>query len=260
MKYISLLLFAGLLQAQLFAQFSYGGGLSLNSFLNTQSLPNRNLSMPGIHAHLEIPRSGDVTLYGRLSYSFPKANYDTLIGYVTGVNQNINPYILAVNNRYKTSYFTIEGGNRYYIGNDYDNGFAGYGGSGIVIGIGQVRKVYEDTDITGQYSWQQSHQVDPSEFSKGRIFNLGGYLQGGIKYTIPAVGTIYTDVTLNYLLIGGPIEIYNLTEYSSPLYFNFAVGFKKDLYWFVVAANKDSTSTTISSTDCLASILKCALL
>jgi hypothetical protein len=190
-----------LLQVQIFAQFSYGGGLSLNSFLNTQSVQNGNLTMPGVHAHLEIPRSGDVTLYGRLSYSFPKANYDTLIGYVTGINQNTNPYILAVNSRFKTSYFTIEGGNRYYIGNDYDNGFAGYGGSGIVIGIGQVKKVYEDTDISGQYSWAQTHQLDPNEQSQGRIFNLGGYLQGGIKYTIPAIGTVYADATLNYLLL-----------------------------------------------------------
>jgi hypothetical protein len=231
MKYTSLLLFAGLLQVQIFAQFSYGGGLSLNSFLNTQSVQNGNLTMPGVHAHLEIPRSGDVTLYGRLSYSFPKANYDTLIGYVTGINQNTNPYILAVNSRFKTSYFTIEGGNRYYIGNDYDNGFAGYGGSGIVIGIGQVKKVYEDTDISGQYSWAQTHQLDPNEQSQGRIFNLGGYLQGGIKYTIPAIGTVYADATLNYLLLANfSNNTAAATEYLSPLYFNFSVGFKKDIY------------------------------
>jgi hypothetical protein len=231
MKYTSLLLFAGLLQVQIFAQFSYGGGLSLNSFLNTQSVQNGNLTMPGVHAHLEIPRSGDVTLYGRLSYSFPKANYDTLIGYVTGINQNTNPYILAVNSRFKTSYFTIEGGNRYYIGNDYDNGFAGYGGSGIIIGIGQVKKVYEDTDISGQYSWAQTHQLDPNEQSQGRIFNLGGYLQGGIKYTIPAIGTVYADATLNYLLLANfSNNTAAATEYLSPLYFNFSVGFKKDIY------------------------------
>ncbi len=261
MKYTSLLLFAGLLQVQIFAQFSYGGGLSLNSFLNTQSVQNGNLTMPGVHAHLEIPRSGDVTLYGRLSYSFPKANYDTLIGYVTGINQNTNPYILAVNSRFKTSYFTIEGGNRYYIGNDYDNGFAGYGGSGIIIGIGQVKKVYEDTDISGQYSWAQTHQLDPNEQSQGRIFNLGGYLQGGIKYTIPAIGTVYADATLNYLLLANfSNNTAAATEYLSPLYFNFSVGFKKDIYWFVVAVRKDSTSAIIASTDCLASILKCALL
>ena len=50
MKYISLLLFAGLLQIQVFGQFSYGGGLSLNRYLNTQGVQNGNLYMPGLHA------------------------------------------------------------------------------------------------------------------------------------------------------------------------------------------------------------------
>lgn len=198
MKYISLLFFAVTLSFSYNAQFSYGGGLSLNSFLNTQSIQNQNLAMPGLHAHLEIPRSSDVTLYGRVAYLFPKANYDTLTGYVTAINPNTNPYILAVDSRLKTSYVTIEGGNRYYLGNDYDNGFAGYGGSGIIVGIGKVRKVYDPVDVSGQYSWELTHQTDANEINEGRIITLGGYLQGGLKYTIPAIGTIYSDVTLNY--------------------------------------------------------------
>jgi hypothetical protein len=108
MKYISLLFFAISLSFQMNAQFSYGGGLSLTRFFNTQSIQNQSLSMPGLHAHIEIPRSGDVTLYGRVSYLFPKANYDTLTSYVTAINPNANPYILAVNSRFKTSYFTFE--------------------------------------------------------------------------------------------------------------------------------------------------------
>jgi hypothetical protein len=231
MKYISLLFFALSLTSQLNAQFSYGGGLTLTRFFNTQSIQNQNLTMPGLHAHVEIPRSGDVTLYGRVSYMFPKANYDTLTSYVTAINPNANPYILAVNSRFKTSYFTLEGGNRYYIGNDYDNGFAGYGGSGIIIGLGKVYKAYDPKDVSGQYSWEQSHQPDPSEISEGRLFTLGGYLQGGVKYTIPAIGTIYTDVTLNYLLLANANNnTAASTDYLSPLFFNFAVGFKKDLY------------------------------
>ena len=187
--------------------------------------------MPGIHGHLEIPRSGDVTLYGRVSYLFPKANYDTLTSYVTAIDNNINPYILAVNSRFKTSYLMIEGGNRYYIGNDYDNGFAGYGGSGISVGIGQVRKSYESTDISGQYFWEPTHQADNTEISEGRLFTLGGYLQGGVKYTIPAIGTIYSDLTLNYLLLANANNnTAASTEYLSPLFFNFTVGFKKDIY------------------------------
>ena len=231
MKPFFLLLLFAFIQAQLYAQFSYGGGMSLNKFFNTQGLPNQRTTMPAIHAHLEIPRSGDVTLYSRFSYALPRANYDTITSYVTGINNNVNPYILAVNSRYKTSYFTLEGGNRYYIGNDYDNGFSGYGGSGLIINIGQVVKSYESRDVTGAYSWEQTHQVDPSEIIKGRIFNLGGYLQGGLKYTMPAVGTIYADVSLNYLLLANfSNNTAASTEFISPLYFNFAVGFKKDIY------------------------------
>jgi hypothetical protein len=233
MKYISLLLLQVMLTFGLSAQFSYGGGLNLTRFINTQTIQNQSLSMPGFHAQLEIPRSGDVTIYGRVSYLFPKANYDTLTSYVTAINDNdnTNPYILAVNSRYKTNYFMIEGGNRYYIGNDYDNGFAGYGGSGISLGIGKVRKAYESEDVSGQYSWEQTHQIDNTEIIEGRLFTLGGYLQGGLKYTIPAIGTIYSDITLNYLLLANANNnAAASTEYLSPLFFNFVIGFKKDLY------------------------------
>lgn len=196
-----------------------------------ESIQAQKLIMPGFHAHFEIPRSGDLTLYGRIIYALPKANFDTLTSYVTAINPNVNPYILAVNSHFKTSYFTIEGGNRYYIGNDYDNGFAGYGGSGIVLGLGKVEKIYDKTDVTGQYSWEQTHQVDQNEILKGQLFTFGGYLQGGLKYTIPAIGTIFSDVTLNYLLLANANNSVAIsTDYLSQLYFNFAIGFKKDLY------------------------------
>jgi hypothetical protein len=220
-----------LCQLQLKAQISYGGGLNLTKFMDAQSIQAQKLIMPGFHAHFEIPRSGDLTLYGRIIYALPKANFDTLTSYVTAINPNVNPYILAVNSHFKTSYFTIEGGNRYYIGNDYDNGFAGYGGSGIVLGLGKVEKIYDKTDVTGQYSWEQTHQVDQNEILKGQLFTFGGYLQGGLKYTIPAIGTIFSDVTLNYLLLANANNSVAIsTDYLSQLYFNFAIGFKKDLY------------------------------
>ena len=51
-------------------------------------------------------------------------------------------------------------------------------------------------------------------------------MQGGVKYTIPAIGTIYTDVTLNYLLLANANNnTAAATEYLSPLFFNFAIGF-----------------------------------
>lgn len=231
MKYIFALCLLTISTQTLFAQFSYGGGLNLTSFLSFQANQNRPLNMPGMHATIEIPRNADVTLYGRISYTFPKANFDTLTSYVTAINPAINPYILAVNSRYKTSYFSFEGGNRYYFGNDYDNGLAGYGGSGLVFSLGKVHKAYDSKDVTGQYSWEQSYQTDPAEIREGKIITLGGFLQGGVKYTIPAVGTIYTDITLNYLILANPSNnTAAATDYFSQMYFNFGVGFKKDLY------------------------------
>lgn len=231
MKYIFALCLLTLSSQTLLAQFSYGGGLNLTSFLSFQGNQNRPLNMPGIHATIEIPRNADVTLHGRVSYAFPKANFDTLTNYVTAINPVINPYILAVNSRYKTSYLSFEGGNRYYFGNDYDNGLAGYGGSGLVFSLGTVRKVYDPKDVTGEYSWEQSYQKDPAEISEGKIITLGGFLQGGVKYTIPAIGTIYTDITLNYLILANPSNnAAAATDYFSQMYFNFGVGFKKDLY------------------------------
>ena len=138
---------------------------------------------------------------------------------------------MAVNSRYKTNYFLFEGGNRYYIGNDYDNGFAGYGGSGLVLGIGKVRKAYDKVDVTGIVNWENAYQTDPAEILEGRIFAIGGFLQGGLKYTMPAKGTVYADLTAYYLLLAnGSNSTASQTNFISPFFFNFTIGFKKDLY------------------------------
>ena len=231
MKQLLLFSLCILIHFNTIAQVSFGGGFSFNNFMNTSGIANQNLSMPGFHGHIEIPRSGDVTLYGRVNYLLPKANNDALTSYVTAINTNTNPYILAVNSRYKTSYFLFEGGNRYYIGNDYDNGLAGYGGSGLVLGVGKVRKSYDKTDVSGTYAWENLYQTDPSEIQEGKIFTIGGFLQCCIKYTMPATGTIYADLTAYYLLLAnGSNSTASQTDFISPFFFNFTIGFKKDLY------------------------------
>ena len=227
-----LFVFIGLLcQNKLSAQISFGGGLSYTTFMNTTGQPQESLSMPGIHGHIEIPRSGDVTLYGRINYLPPKANSQTITSYVTAIDPTTNPYIVAVNSRYKTNYFLLEGGNRYYIGNDYDNGFAGYGGSGLILGIGKVKKSFDKLDVTGVVPWENAYQTDPSEILEGNILAVGGFLQGGLKYTMPAKGTIYADVSTYYLLLAnGSNSTASQTNFISPFFFNLTFGFKKDLY------------------------------
>jgi hypothetical protein len=230
MKKLLFILIGVLIQNNLSAQISFGGGLSLTNFMNTTGQPQESLSMPGFHGHIEIPRSGDVTLYGRVNYLLPKANNQTITNFLTAIDPTTNPSAVAVNSRYKTNYFLFEGGNRYYIGNDYDNGFAGYGGSGLVLGIGKVKKSFDKLSVTG-VAWENTYQIDPTEILEGRIFAVGGFLQGGLKYTMPAIGTIYTDLSAYYLLLAnGSNSTASQTDFISPFFFNFTLGFRKDIF------------------------------
>lgn len=230
MKKLLFILIGVLIQNNLSAQISFGGGLSLTNFMNTTGQPQESLSMPGFHGHIEIPRSGDVTLYGRVNYLLPKANNQTITNFLQAIDPTTNPSAVAVNSRYKTNYFLFEGGNRYYIGNDYDNGFAGYGGSGLVLGIGKVKKSFDKLSVTG-VAWENTYQIDPTEILDGRIFAVGGFLQGGLKYTMPAIGTIYTDISAYYLLLAnGSNSTASQTDFISPFFFNFTLGFRKDIF------------------------------
>ena len=230
MKKLLFILIGVLIQNNLSAQISFGGGLSLTNFMNTTGQPQESLSMPGFHGHIEIPRSGDVTLYGRVNYLLPKANNQTITNFLTAIDPTTNPPAVEVNYRYKTNYFLFEGGNRYYIGNDYDNGFAGYGGSGLVLGIGKVKKSFDKLSVTG-VAWENTYQIDPTEILEGRIFAVGGFLQGGLKYTMPAIGTIYTDLSAYYLLLAnGSNSTASQTDFISPFFFNFTLGFRKDIF------------------------------
>jgi hypothetical protein len=230
MKHLFIAIFA-LVAHLASAQFSVGGGLGLNTFMRSSNTSAPHLRMPSLYATFELPRSGDVTFFGRIDYSLPKANFDTLSTYVTAINQSTTPYALLVNYQARTNYFLFEGGNRYYLINDYDNGFSLYGGTGFVFGLGTVKNHFEKYDQSNTYQWEGSYTLDNSLIGKGTILMFGAFLQGGLKYTIPAVGTLFTDISGYYLLVGsGSNSIAASTQYYSPLFFNFSIGFKKDFY------------------------------
>jgi len=182
----------------------------------------------GFHGGIELPRSNDVTLYGRIGYYFPQKEEDKFSTYVTANDVSTNPYTLTVDYVSKTNYFMIEGGTRRYLGNDYDNGFSLYGGTNFMILFNTVKRDYEKYDATGQYQWESKYQTSPN---KGNILSLAAGLQGGLKYTLPATGTFYFDINGQYALFG---KANNVTASNSNLYsqlfFTFNVGFRKDLY------------------------------
>ena len=149
---------------------------------------------------------------------------------VTGNDLTTIPYQLQVNYFSSFNYTTLEGGTRYYIGNDYDNGFSGYGGSNFLLAFNSIKRDYEKTDITGVYEWENNYNTSDGE-EDGRIISFALGVQGGVKYTIPGTGTVYFDISAQYNIAGVPNNVTaQNTNLYSPLFFIFNIGFRKDLY------------------------------
>jgi hypothetical protein len=224
MKSIILTSFLFLAPLFSFSQISFDGGTGyLKGFGTTKGFTN-------LHLGVEIPRSTDQSIYGRFSYFFPVSEPISLATSVTAINMNTNPYNLTVNYDRSTNYSLFEGGTRRYVGNDYDYGFSGYTGSNFMIIVNKVKNTYADTAATGQY-WENNYTLSPGEEREGTVLSIALGLQAGIKYTFPAVGTLYADLSGQYVLFG---QASNQTAFSSGLlsniFFIFNVGFRKDLY------------------------------
>ena len=208
-----------------FAQISFDGGTGyLKGFGATKGFTN-------LHLGVEIPRATDQSIYGRFSYYFPVSEPTILSTSVTANNMNTNPYNLIVNYDRSTNYSLFEGGTRRYIGNDYDYGFSGYSGSNFMVIVNKVKNNYSKYDASGLYTWENNYSLSPGEEREGTVLSIALGLQAGVKYTFPAVGTIYADLSGQYILFG---QASNLTAYNSSLlsnlFFIFNVGFRKDLY------------------------------
>ena len=207
-----------------FSQVSINAGTSfLKGFTSEKSFF-------GLNAGLELPRSNDITFYARVGHYFPKYDDQVNSTVVTATNLTTSPYNLQVNYQSKMNYTTIEGGTRYYLGNDYDNGFSLYGGGNFMLYFNSVKKEFETEDATGTYTWRDKYELSPDETEKGRIISIAMGIQGGIKYTIPATGTFYLDVNGQYSIFGQASNNNVSTELYSPLFFTLNLGFRKDLY------------------------------
>ena len=230
MKYLSnitTLYFSICLCLSLNAQVSLSAGMgSVSGFTNNQS-------HFGFHAGVELPRNNDVTFYGRLGHYFSRSEEEgtTRTVIIQDLNNVSLPYQLQVNARESFNYTTIEGGTRYYLGNDYDNGFSAYGGTNGMLFFNTVKLDYDKSDITGTYEWENDYALPTSDEDRGLILGIAVGLQGGLKYTIPAIGTAYFDVSGQYsILAQGSNTLANNSDQYSRLFFVFTLGFRKDLY------------------------------
>lgn len=203
------------------------GTSSLKRFVSNNA---NDRAFVGINGGIELPRSNDVTFYGRLGYYFPRKDGNQSSTLVTANDFNTTPYNLTVNYQTKFNYTTIEGGTRYYLGNDYDNGFSLYGGGNFMLYFISINRDYDRKDVSGQYEWANSYQIPSSELRTGKIISIAMGLQGGLKYTVPATGTFYLDINGQYSIFGQPSSNNIPQEYYSPIFFLINLGYRKDLY------------------------------
>ena len=221
-KYLLPLLF-------LVLSFDLSAQISLNAGIGTLNGFGVKKTFYGVNLGLEYPRSNQSTIYGRIAYYIPRNEDDSTQAYASGISTTTFPYTLQRNYTVSTGYLTVEGGNRFYIINGYDNGFSFYGGSTILLCVNNLKKKFADWD----YPYDEEKYQNYGE-SKGTILNLGVGLQGGLKYTFPSIGTFFCDFSGNYLVIRQASNdmVGESTNYpfESALLFTFNLGFRKYFY------------------------------
>lgn len=217
------ILFFLVLKTNLFGQIGITGGLgTMNGFGVKKTFFGLNLG-------LEYPRSNENTFFGRFAYYIPRNNADSTIASASAILPTTSPFTLQRNYIVSTGFTTIEGGTRYYLINGYDNGFSVYGGSTIMLCINSIKKNYENWN----YPYNESDYQNYGE-EKGTILNLGVGLQGGLKYTLPSLGTIFCDLSGTYLIVrqASNDAVYDSENYpfNSAILFSVNLGFRKDFY------------------------------
>jgi hypothetical protein len=216
-KLLKLLMFVLLLSPfqLVFSQYSAGGGIT--TFHGAGTEVNRF----GFNAFFEQPQSSVRTAYIRTTLLFPqKYEFETTI---EAVDLSVQPQKLPVRTVSKTSFFSVDGGNRVYFINDYDIGFALYGGfhlKGILSSFSNELLIPSNVNVD---DYQTS--TGPSQMS----LLLGTGINAGAKYQLPMRGAITFDVVFE--LISRMYDPGNiLGNEIAPLSLSFNLAYRFDWY------------------------------
>lgn len=177
----------------------------------------------GFHIGVEVPRDDAMSFYGKYTHQFARGG-ESIAGYAVANETTTSPYILNISGVPTMNYHILEGGTRHYIGDGFDFGFGAYGGTNFMLIFNKSTARYSDFD-------ENSYTLDPSSNYDGSIISIGAGLSGGVKYTIPRFGTIYTDLNATYLFFGQRSNETTYTGLYSNVLFGFNVGYRRDLFW-----------------------------
>jgi hypothetical protein len=205
------------------AQYSFNGGLSTLKAFGIQK------PYYGVHLGAEFPKDNEVSFYLRAGF-YAKNRLDPLVYppkqiYLTPIDP-LDFTLVTVQADGYFNYKTIDGGMRYYLLEGYDNGMALYGGSNLMGIINKAQYKIGDFD-------QTKYRLPSGTTTTGTVLNIAAGLSGGAKYTFAGIGSIYFDLTFDYILAALPS---NTTaqeiagSFYSPLVFSFNFGFRKDFY------------------------------
>lgn len=184
-----------------------------------------------VNLGVEFPRSSDLTFFMRATYGPRISDTNTRYANVTPIDVNTTPTSLTIPYHIRCQTLYFEGGTRSYMLNDYDNGFALYGGSVFGFGINTTDAKFSKYDYTNAHEWEGKYILPNNNATKGSIYYLALGIQGGMKYTIPVKGTIFFDITGTYSLLDLANNDAALQSFTySPLNFLFQLGYRKDLY------------------------------
>ncbi len=206
-----------LLAGSVSAQVSFNAGSSTLKGFGTEKW------FTGFHVGMEVPRDDAMSFYGRYTHHFSRTG-DSLAVSAVAIETTTTPYVQTVMSSSTMNYNIFEGGSRYYIGDGFDFGFAGYGGTSFMLVYNKVKTKYADFDAT-------KYQIDQSTSRDGAIISLGAGLLGGVKYTVPRIGTFYSDFSLSYLFLGQKSAVATYDGLYSGLLFGINIGYRRDLFW-----------------------------
>lgn len=206
-----------------FGQVGVFGGASV-----VKGFGQRGVYYKGLNVGVEVPRDDMTSFFGRMIITLPYKELGTIQASAIDPSTTF-PSVKQVPCEFRNSILNLQFGTRYYVGNGYDYGLSGYGGSIFEIGtVGVSRKVADDSYDSDKYILVNG---DNQEYpNRGRILSLNLGLNAGVKYNF-MFGVLFFDVTGTYSLF--PLSSNALsTDYGrfSSVNFGFNLGYRKDIF------------------------------
>jgi hypothetical protein len=180
---------------------------------------NSGAYIPGISVAVELPRNESVVPYGKFGYFLPHREEEPGGVSIVALDPlTTNPIVSTARLDSRINTFSLEGGTRYYLGNDYDIGLAAMLETKIRLLISPVKSILGDFDET---KYELAEELPSQNYTSVTAY-VG--FAGGIKYSQPW-GTVYAMSGLDLLIFGNVG-----TPITSSMLFSVQVGFRRDFY------------------------------